>query len=30
MTMTRTGEIKDGKTLAGLMYVELFRRKATY
>jgi len=30
MAMTRTGEIKDGKTLAGLMYVECFRRKASY
>ena len=30
MAMTRTGEIKDSKTLAGLMYVECFRRKANY
>jgi ADP-ribose pyrophosphatase len=30
MTMIRNGEIRDGKTLAGLMFVELFRRKASY
>jgi ADP-ribose pyrophosphatase len=30
MTMIRTGEIKDAKTLVGLMYVENFRRKASY
>jgi hypothetical protein len=30
MTMTRTGEIKDAKTLVGVMYVECFRRKASY
>ena len=30
MTMTRTGEIKDAKTLVGVMYVESFRRKASY
>jgi hypothetical protein len=28
--MTRTGEIKDAKTLVGVMYVECFRRKASY
>ncbi|MGH7509092.1 MAG: NUDIX hydrolase [Gemmatimonadales bacterium] len=30
MTMVRGGEIKDAKTLAALMYVECFRRKASY
>ena len=30
MTLIRSGEIKDAKTLAGLMYVECFRRKANY
>jgi ADP-ribose pyrophosphatase len=30
MTLVRSGEIKDGKTLVGLMYVECFRRKASY
>jgi ADP-ribose pyrophosphatase len=30
MTMIRGGDIKDAKTLAGLMYVESFRRKASY
>jgi ADP-ribose pyrophosphatase len=30
MTMVRAGDIKDAKTLAGLMYVECFRRKANY
>ena len=30
MSMTRTGEIKDAKTLFGLLYVECFRRKASY
>ena len=30
MSMVRSGEIKDGKTLVGLMYVECFRRKASY
>lgn len=30
MTMIRGGDIKDAKTLAGLMYVECFRRKASY
>lgn len=30
MTMIRNGEIKDAKTLVGLMYVENFRRKASY
>jgi len=30
MTMIRNGEIKDAKTLVGLMYVECFRRKASY
>jgi ADP-ribose pyrophosphatase len=30
MSMIRSGEIKDGKTLVGLMYVECFRRKANY
>jgi ADP-ribose pyrophosphatase len=30
MTMTRTGEIKDAKTLVGVMYVECFRRKSSY
>ena len=30
MSLIRSGEIKDAKTLAGLMYVECFRRKANY
>jgi ADP-ribose pyrophosphatase len=30
MTMIRGGEINDAKTLAALMYVECFRRKANY
>jgi ADP-ribose pyrophosphatase len=30
MTMIRAGEINDAKTLAALMYVECFRRKANY
>lgn len=30
MTMIRNGEIRDGKTLVGLMFVESFRRKASY
>jgi ADP-ribose pyrophosphatase len=30
MTMVRAGDIKDAKTLVGLMYVECFRRKANY
>ena len=30
MTMIRNGEIKDAKTLVGLMFVECFRRKASY
>jgi ADP-ribose pyrophosphatase len=30
MTMIRSGEINDAKTLAALMYVECFRRKANY
>jgi ADP-ribose pyrophosphatase len=30
MTMIRNGEIRDAKTLVGLMFVECFRRKASY
>jgi ADP-ribose pyrophosphatase len=30
MTLIRSGEIKDAKTLVALMYVESFRRKANY
>ncbi len=30
MNMIRNGEIRDGKTLVGLTYVECFRRKASY
>ena len=30
MTMIRNGEIKDAKTLVGLLFVESFRRKASY
>lgn len=30
MTMIRSGEINDAKTLAALLYVECFRRKANY
>ena len=30
MTMIRNGEIRDAKTLVGLMFVESFRRKASY
>jgi len=30
MTMIRSAEINDAKTLAALMYVECFRRKANY
>jgi ADP-ribose pyrophosphatase len=30
MSMIRSGEIRDGKTLVGLMHVESFRRKASY
>jgi ADP-ribose pyrophosphatase len=30
MTMVRNGEVKDGKTLVALMFVECFRRHATY
>jgi ADP-ribose pyrophosphatase len=30
MAMVRAGDIKDAKTLVGLMYVECFRRKANY
>lgn len=30
MSLIRSGEIKDAKTLAALMYVECFRRKANY
>lgn len=30
MTLARSGVIKDAKTLVGLMYVECFRRKASY
>jgi ADP-ribose pyrophosphatase len=30
MTMIRSGEIQDAKTLVALMYVECFRRKANY
>jgi ADP-ribose pyrophosphatase len=30
MTMIRNGDIRDAKTLVGLMFVENFRRKASY
>jgi ADP-ribose pyrophosphatase len=30
MTLIRSGEIKDAKTLVAIMYVESFRRKANY
>ena len=30
MTMIRNGEIKDAKTLTGLLFVESFRRKVGY
>jgi hypothetical protein len=30
MSLIRSGEIKDAKTLVALMYVESFRRKANY
>jgi len=30
MAMIRNGEIRDGKTLVGLMFVESFRRKTSY
>ena len=30
MTMIRNGEIRDAKTLVGLLFVESFRRKASY